>query len=90
MFDTKNLIEVTGCFPSRTINDGDKTTQLYLVHRCINGYSIDPEYTIHPVQTGFYYPRPFTKKMTVINYKGEKEEKRITIARIGDRYEFPL
>lgn len=90
-YDKKNLIFVKSCNLSKhTFEDkkGEKH-QFYVVERSVNGYDIDPEYRAEPVEVNcYYYPVPYNKKFTLVNYKGEKYDKYITIARIGDKYEF--
>lgn len=91
IFEKKNLIFVKSCEETtKTIKTKDGDLVLYKLKRSINDYDIEDEYTTRPVEIGYYYPRPYTKEYTLVNYKGEQYKSRITIARVGERYEFAL
>lgn len=90
-YSIKNLIYVNKCEPSGSIKDKDGNEKnLFKVFRSLNGFAIEPEYKTVQVAEGFYYPVPFTRKMKLVNYKGETYEATVTTARIGDKYEFTI
>lgn len=91
MFDKTNLIYVSKCVHISTFKD-DKGVEVnvYKLSRSLNGNKIESERTIKPYNPGYYYPRPFNKKMNIIASNGVQYESYVTICRVGEPYEFPL